>query len=588
MNIKGRVDMAEKVIMPKQGLQMTEGTILSWIVKEGEACTEGEPLFEMETDKLTITMDAPATGTLLKIVRGEGEVVPITELIGVIGDPGEDISAILAEAEAAAPAAAPAQEAAPAAPAQAAPAPAAPAPTAGGYEFDAVVIGAGPGGYVSAIRCAQLGLKTAIVESREAGGTCLNRGCIPTKALLHSSEIYDTIANEAAQAGVHADNLSVDYKEVYARKEAVVQRMRGGVEMLLKGRKVTFLNGKAVLTGAHSLSVDGEEHTADKIILATGAEPIQIPIPGIDTEGVMNSDGVLSSDELPEEVVIIGGGVIGIEFATLYSSFGKKVVVVEALPRILNTMDEDVSAAMSDVLKAKGVEIHTGAKVTEIKEGPVVVYEEDGKTGEAAGELVVVAIGRRPMTKDIGLETAGVKVNDKGFVEVNDQLQTSVPNIYAIGDITGKIQLAHVASTQGLVAASNAAGKTKKMEYDIVPSVIYSNPEVAAVGITEAEAKAKGLSVKTGTFATVGNGRSVILNSTSGFAKVVSEANTGEILGATIMAPHASDMIAEVAAAMKAEATIEEIADTIHPHPTVSEIVMEAAHDVEKLCVHKM
>ena len=572
--------MAEKVIMPKQGLQMTEGTILSWIVKEGETCTEGEPLFEMETDKLTITMDAPASGTLLKIVRGEGEVVPITELIGVIGEPGEDISAILAEAAPAA-AEAPAEEAPAAAPAPA-------AQTSGGYDFDAVVIGAGPGGYVAAIRCAQLGLKTAIVESRQAGGTCLNRGCIPTKALLHSSEIYDTIANEAAQAGVHADNLSVDYTEVYARKEAVVQRMRGGVEMLLKGRKVTFLNGKAVLTGAHSLTVEGTTYTADKIILATGAEPIQIPIPGIDKEGVLNSDGVLSSDKLPESVVIIGGGVIGIEFATLYSSFGKKVVVVEALPRILNTMDEDVSAAMTDVLKAKGVEIHTNAKVTEIKDGPVVVYEEDGKAGEAAGELVVVAIGRRPVTADIGLEAAGVRANEKGFIEVDDQLRTNVPNIFAIGDITGKIQLAHVASTQGLVAAANAAGGSKKMAYNIVPSVIYSNPEIAAVGLTEAEAKAKGLNVKTGVFATVGNGRSVILNSTTGFSKIVTDAVTGEILGATVMAPHASDMIAEVAAAMKAEATIEEIADTIHPHPTVSEIIMEAAHDVEKLSVHKM
>ena len=576
--------MAEKVIMPKQGLQMTEGTILSWIVSEGETCTEGEPLFEMETDKLTITMDAPASGTLLKIVRGEGEVVPITELIGVIGEPGEDISAILSEAEAAAPA----KAAAPAAPEAAAPAtPAAPA-SEGAYDFDVVVIGAGPGGYVSAIRCAQLGLKTAIVESRQAGGTCLNRGCIPTKSLLHSSEIYDTIANEAAEAGIHADNLNVDYSEVYARKEAVVKRMRGGVEMLLKGHKVTFLNGKAVLTGAHSLTVEGTEYKSDKIILATGAEPIQIPIPGIDREGVQNSDGVLSNEELPEKVVIIGGGVIGIEFATLYSSFGKKVTVVEALPRILNTMDEDVSAAMTDVLAARGVEIHTDAKVTEIKDGPVVVYEENGKKGEADGELVVVAIGRRPLTKDIGLETAGVRVNEKGFIEVNDKLETSVPNIYAIGDITGKIQLAHVASTQGLVAAANAAGGSKKMDYSIVPSVIYSNPEIAAVGLTEAEAKAKGLNVKTGIFSTAGNGRSVILNQPNGFAKVVTEAATGEILGATIMAPHASDMIAEVAAAMKAEATIEEIADTIHPHPTVSEIIMEAAHDVEKLSVHKM
>lgn len=570
--------MAEKVIMPKQGLQMTEGTILSWLVKEGETCEEGKPLFEMETDKLTITMDAPASGTLLKIVRGEGEVVPITELIAVIGEPGEDISAILAEAGGSAPAA-PAEESAPAA---------APASAPGAYDYDVVVIGAGPGGYVAAIRCTQLGLKTAVVEAADCGGTCLNRGCIPTKALLHPAEIYETMAKEAAGIGVHAADLSVDYSEVYTFKEKVVKRMSGGVEKLLKGHKATIIKGKAVLTGAHNILVDGKDYTADKIILATGAEPARIPIPGIDGEGVLNSNGVLACDKLPEKVVIIGGGVIGIEFATLYNSFGKEVVVVEALPRIMTTMDEDASAVMADILTRKGVEIHVNAKVTEIKDGPTVVYDENGKIGEASGDMVIVAIGRRPVTRDMGLEAAGVKVSDRGFVEVNDMLQTSVPNIYAIGDITGKVQLAHVASAQGCVAAANCAGGSKTMSYNIVPSVIYSNPEVAAVGITEAEARDKGMNVKTGFFSAAGNGRSVILGSTDGFIKLVTEASTGEILGATIVAPHASDMIAEIAVAMKSEATVEEIADTVHPHPSVSEIIMEAAHDVEKLSVHKM
>lgn len=575
--------MAEKVIMPKQGLQMTEGTILTWLVKEGETCEEGKPLFEMETDKLTITMDAPASGTLLKIVRGEGEVVPITELIAVIGDPGEDISAILSESAGSSAASAQA-EAAPAAGSSAEAA----AGGSGSYDFDVVVIGAGPGGYVAAIRCGQLGLRTAVIEASDIGGTCLNRGCIPTKALLHPAEIYETMAKEAAGIGVHTDNLTVDYTEIFKFKEQVVRRMSGGVEKLLKARKVTIIKGKATLTGAHSMLVDGKEYTSDKIILATGAEPARIPIPGIDSEGVLNSNGVMACEELPDKVVIIGGGVIGIEFATLYNSLGKEVVIVEALPRIMNTMDEDASATMAGILKSKGVDIHVSAPVTEIKPGPAVVFEENGKVCEASGDMVIVAIGRRPVTKDIGLEAAGVRVSDRGFVEVNDSLQTSVPNIYAIGDITGKVQLAHVASAQGVVAAENAAGGNKTMDYSIVPSVIYSNPEVAAVGITEAEAKAKGLKVNTGIFSTAGNGRSVILGSTDGFVKLVTEAATGEILGATIMAPHASDMIAEIAVAMKSEATVEEIADTIHPHPSVSEIIMEAAHDVEKRCVHKM
>ena len=575
--------MAEKVIMPKQGLQMTEGTIVQWIVKEGETCEEGKPLFEMETDKLTITMAAPASGTLLKIVHGEGDVVPITETIAVIVTPGEDISAILAEdgTPAAAETAQTAQETA-AAPSAAA------APAACSYDFDVAVIGGGPGGYVAAIRCAQYGLKTALAEYREMGGTCLNRGCIPTKALLHSAETYEELMRSGKDLGIIADHVEVDYAKAAARKQMVVKRMRAGGEKLAQARKITLLKDKACLTGIHSFEAGGKTYTADKLILASGSEPVRIPIPGIEKDGVMNSDGVLAMETLPESVVIIGGGVIGIEFATLYSSFGKKVTIIEALPRILNTIDKDAADTMRALLESKGVVIHTGAKVVEIQDGLKVVYEENGTRQEAEGEAVVVAIGRRPVTADLGLEAAGVQKTDRGFINVNDKMQTNVPNIYAIGDITGKIQLAHVASAQGLTAAANCAGREKKMAYDIVPSCIYSNPEIAAVGLTEEEAKAKGLQVQTGMFSTAGNGRSVILGCQEGFAKVVTEARTGEILGGVIVAPHATDMIAEIAVAMKAEATAEEVSDTIHPHPTVSEIIMEAFHDLEHLSVHKL
>ena len=358
--------------------------------------------------------------------------------------------------------------------------------------------------------------------------------------------------------------------------------------MLVKKRKITLIKEKAELTGKNSFKAGDKTYTSKQIILAMGSEPIQIPIPGIDKENVLNSDGVLDLEKLPEKVVIIGGGVIGIEFATLFASFGKKVEIVEMLPRILNTIDADAAETMKKILESKGVKIQTGAKVLEIKDGLSVVYEKDGKQAEAAGDMVVVAIGRRPVTKDMGLETVGVVMSPKGFIEVDDHLRTNVPGIYAIGDITGKIQLAHVASAQAVVAAANAAGKDKKVSYDIVPSCIYSNPEIAAVGLSEAEARKKGLSVKTGFFSTSGNGRSVILGSTEGFVKLVTEARTGEILGSVIVAPRATDMISEISVAMKAEATIEEIADTIHPHPTVSEIIMEAAHDVEGLSVHKI
>ena len=570
--------MAEKIIMPKQGLQMTEGTIIKWLAQEGDAVTEGKPLFEMETDKLTITMDSMASGTLLKIVHGEGDVVPITETIAVVGQPGEDISSILAEVTTAG------AETTTISSAETAPAASAPAAAT---DFDVTVIGGGPGGYVAAIRCAQYGLKTALVEARDMGGTCLNRGCIPTKALLHSAETYEEIVKSAKELGINVEGVTVDYTKAADRKKAVVRRMSGGVEKLVKGRKITLIKEKAVLTGATSFNAGGKEYTTAKIILATGSEPVQIPIPGIDKENVMNSDGVLALEKLPESVVIIGGGVIGIEFATLYCSYGRKVTIVEALPRILNNMDADAAATMKAVLESKGCEIYTGAKVVEIQDGMKVIYEENGAQKTAEGELVVVAIGRRPVTKDLNLAAAGVQATERGFINVNEKMETNVPNIYAIGDITGKIQLAHVASAQGLVAAANAAGRNQTMSYDIVPSCIYSNPEIAAVGQTEEEAKAKGLSVKTGIFQSAGNGRSVILGCQEGFVKLVTEARTGEILGCTIVAPHATDMIAEIAVAMKAEATVEEIADTIHPHPTVSEMIMEAAHDVDKLSVHK-
>ena len=566
--------MAEKVIMPKQGLQMTEGTIIKWLVPEGGKCVEGEPLFEMETDKLTITMDAPASGTLLKIVKGEGEVVPITELIAVIGEPGEDISALIGETGGAA--------------APAAPAAAQETPAAGGMEeFDVVVIGGGPGGYVSAIRCAQYGKKTALVEKRELGGTCLNRGCIPTKALLHTAELYEEMKESGDTLGINVKEMAVDYAKTAERKNNVVKKLRMGIAGLVKGRKITLLEGQAVWTGKNTFKVGDREYSAKNIILATGSEPARVPIPGADKAGVMNSDGVLELTKLPESAVIIGGGVIGIEFATLLSAFGKKVTVVEMLPRILNEMDEDASATMKKLLEKKGVEIHTGAKVLEIRDGLKCVFEEDGKQGEADGEIVVIAVGRRPVTQDLGLEAAGV-ASERGFVQVDGQMRTNVPGIYAIGDITGKIQLAHVASAQGLVAAANVNGKNETMKYDIVPACIYSSPEIASVGLTEVQAKAQGLPVKTGNFATAGNGRSMIMNCTDGFVKLVTHSETGEILGACMVAPRATDMIGEIAVAMKAEATVEEIADTIHAHPTVSEMIMEAAHDVEGLCCHKL
>jgi dihydrolipoamide dehydrogenase len=455
--------------------------------------------------------------------------------------------------------------------------------------FDAAVIGGGPGGYVCAIRLAQLGIRTALVESRELGGTCLNRGCIPTKALLHTAELYDEVKTHGKDLGL-LGGLSVDYAALAGRKDRIVAKLRKGIESLVKARKIEIIRGYAVLTGAKTFKVENEEYGADNLVLAAGSEPASIPVPGADLPRVINSDAVLSLTSLPESAVIIGGGVIGIEFATLLSSLGKKVIIIEMLPKILNGMDDDISTLMAKLLKKRGVEIHTGAKLLSIRAegtGAAAVYEEGGASPEARGDLVIMAAGRRPATKNLGFEAAGI-AQVKGFATVDDHLRTNVPGVYAIGDITGKVQLAHVASAQALAAAANIAGKNTVMKYDIVPACVYTNPEIASVGMTEEAVKAAGIPYKTGNFPSAGNGRSLIMNEASGFVKILTREKTGEILGAHIAAARATDMIGEIALAMRAEATVEELADTIHAHPTINEMIMEAAHDIEGLCCHKI
>lgn len=371
------------------------------------------------------------------------------------------------------------------------------------------------------------------------------------------------------------------------RKDKVVRTLRSGVENLVPGHGADVVKAEAVLTGPNTILADGEEYQVDQIILAAGSYPASIPIPGADKEGVMNSDGVLALEECPESVVIIGGGVIGVEFATLFADLGKKVTIVEMLPSILYGNEPDICRAMTDIMTDKGVAIYTNAKVQEIADGLVVKFEKDGETLETEGQLVVMATGRRPETASLGLDAAGV-ASERGFVLVDDELRTNVPNIFAIGDITGKQQLAHVATAQGIVAAHNAAGEHRKMNYDAVPGCIYSTPEIATVGLTEEKAIAAGYEVKTGRFNVSGNGRSLAINCQDGFSKLITDAKTGKILGCHLIAPHATEMIGEATLAIQNNLDVEQLGETIHAHPTVSEIIMEAAHDVEGLCCHKM
>lgn len=450
------------------------------------------------------------------------------------------------------------------------------------YAYDVAVLGGGPGGYEAAIRCAQYGLKTALVEARELGGTCLNRGCIPTKALLHGAEVWETVG-DARALGIRTEGRALDYAALAAFKERQVSLLRRGVESLEKAHGVEVVAGFGRLENANTLEVEGRRLTARRVILATGSQPALPPIPG--AQDALTSDGVLSLTALPASLVIVGGGVIGMEFATLFSSLGVKVTVLEMLPDILPGVDARLSALLRRSLKRRRVDIINNARVTEI--GSTVRYEVDGEPRTVQAERCAVCTGRRPQTQGIGLEAVGVRTQ-RGHVCVNDRMETSVPGIYAVGDITGGPQLAHAASAQGLVAAANCAGLERSMQGRAVPACVYTRPEIACVGLDEQTARAQGRQVRTGVFDVAGNGRCAVMNERLGLCVVVADAQSDELLGAQIMAPRATDLIAEVAAVMRLHGTAEDLANTIHPHPTVSEIVMEAAHDVSGLCCHAL
>ena len=453
------------------------------------------------------------------------------------------------------------------------------------HDFNVVVLGGGPGGYECAIRCAQLGLKTALIEARELGGTCLNRGCIPTKALLHGAEVYAE-AKEGSAFGLLLDGLKLKYPQLAAYKDDKVKKLVSGVEALEKAHGVEVIRGFGKVTGPNAIDVEGRKVTWDKLILATGSEPARPPVKGM--ERAYTSDDVLSATDLPSGAIIIGGGVIGLEFATLFACLGKKVTIIEMMADILPGCIPEITSKVKAMLKKKGVEFILGARVSEVVGGRTVRFEKNGAADERTGASVIVCAGRRPMTRDCGLETIGLQPDRRGFIEVDDRLRTSVPDVYAIGDITGKIQLAHVASAQGMVAAANCAGQDRTMRYDRVPACIYTSPEIAWVGLSEEAAKAAGHEVAVGSFNVAANGRSLVMNEANGLIRLVTDKADGKVLGCQIMAPRATEMIAEITAVMELEGTVEQLSHVIHPHPTVSEIIKEAAHDVEGLCVNAM
>ncbi len=461
-------------------------------------------------------------------------------------------------------------------------------------EYQLIVIGAGPGGYEAAIRAAQLGLTTALIERREVGGTCLNRGCIPTKAMLHSAQLYREAANFEL-FGLHTENTSFDWAKVHQRKNDVVVKLRTGIEQLIKANKIDFFNNFASILGKNDVQLDqGEVIRGENILIATGSVPARPPIPGLDLPNVVTSDELLDdphftqTDSLAKEILIIGGGVIGVEFASVFSSFGCHVTIVEAMERILPTMDREISQSLNMVLKKRGVSIHTGAMVEKLEQdenGLVCHFTEKGKAQAVPAQQVLVAIGRRPNTQ--GLFAEGFEVAcERGRIVTDENFRTSVDSIYAIGDVTSKIQLAHMASAQGICAVHTIAGQKPPIDLRYVPGCIYTDPEIASVGITEDEAKQQGIPVKKGKFLMTGNGRSLIDEQERGFIKVLAHQETDVILGAQLMCSRATDIVAELATAIVNGLTCAQLAGVIRPHPTFCEGVTEAVEDVHAMAIH--
>ena len=441
--------------------------------------------------------------------------------------------------------------------------------------FDIIIIGAGPGGYETAADAAAKGLTVAIVERDQMGGTCLNRGCIPTKALCRNAEVIN-LMREAEVWGVKTGEMTFDYAPVFERKEAVVKQLREGVEMLMGAPGITAIKGEATLKDANTVVVNGEEYSAKNIIIATGSAPRGLPIEGADL--AMTSDDILAMETLPKSLCIVGGGVIGMEFAAVFSTFGVEVTVIEYCKEILPPFDKDVAKRLKTVLSKRGIKIITSAAVngiTQGEEGFTVSYELKGKPQSVTCEKVLMSVGRQPVLPQ-GLDAVGVTVGRRG-IEVDDNMMTNVKGVYAIGDVNGRMMLAHAASAQGQRALHAILGKADEIKLDIVPSAVFTVPELAMVGLTEEQCAEKGLDVTVKKSFFRSNGKAVAMNETDGLIKMIVDNATRQIVGCHICGAHAADLIQEVVTAMNAGATVDLLARSIHGHPTLSEVMLTAA-----------
>ncbi|MEA4971907.1 MAG: dihydrolipoyl dehydrogenase [Candidatus Metalachnospira sp.] len=556
--------MAKLLVLPKLSVVMKDGTIINWYFNEGDHVNIGDVLYDVEAGKMGGSAETEDEGTILKILAGVGIKLKCGEPVAIIGEAGEDFESLIPKKEE--------------------------------KEEEEVkktkitVIGGGPGGYVAAIRAAQLGAEVTLVEKQHVGGTCLNEGCIPTKALLHSAEVFEEAKN-GEKLGVIA-KPELDFDKVMDNKKAVVSRLVGGINTLLQANGVKVIDGEGSFVDKKTLKVrteNGEQDiTSDKYIIAVGSIPTVVPIPGIDSPQCIDSTGALSLQSLPKSMVVIGGGVIGVEMATAYSAFGTKVTIVEMLPRLIMNMDEELVAVAEKALVKNGVDILTSTKVVSIEnKGDLasVNIEKDGVSNVVQAEKVLVCIGRKPATSGLNMEAAGIE-SERGAIKVNDHMETNVREIYAVGDCIGGTMLAHIASVQGEIASENAMGEDSRYDERTNPGCVYTQPEMASVGYNEEKAKKEGIKYDVGMFNLGGNGKSIIMNGGEGFVKIISHSRSKKILGMQIIGPRATDLITEGALAIGMNAGVEDIIKTIHAHPTVGEAVREAALAAEGRAIH--
>lgn len=458
-------------------------------------------------------------------------------------------------------------------------------------KVDLAVLGGGSGGYVASIRASKMGLKTVLIEKDHLGGVCLNYGCIPTKTLYHVAMVLNEI-KKAKDFGIDVSSPKLDFKKTMVRKNKIIEMLRNALQSNFKRNNIEIIKGKGeiIAKGKIAVRTDNQqdiEIEAKNIIIATGSSAADVKPFDLLEKGVMDNTGILSIEEIPESLLIVGGGVIGSEFANIFSSFGTRVTIVEMLPRILSTEDEEVSKVIHKVFIQRGIDIFTDTVIERVEKsgGSFICTSSSGK--RIIVDKVLISVGRKPNSSGIGIENIGLEVDQKGYIKTDLHLKTNIQGIYAVGDVIGGLQLAHVASEEGKIAAENIAGKNKKMDYSIVPWAVFTYPEIGSVGLNEAQARKKNIKVCIGIFSFSSSGKAYITGETEGFIKIVTNSKTGEILGAQMVGPRAADLVHEIAVAMKGEILVDDLVSTIHSHPTFSESVLEAAEDCFGIATHK-